>query len=55
MYKSSVHFYLCLLNFNFVRIITAQGRIPVKWTAYEALLQGRYTTKSDVYVSKRVI
>ncbi|XP_015771107.1 PREDICTED: hemicentin-2-like isoform X8 [Acropora digitifera] len=27
------------------------GRIPVKWTAYEALTRGRYTTKSDVYVS----
>ena len=35
----------------FLRIITAQGRIPVKWTAYEALTRGRYTTKSDVYVS----
>ncbi|XP_067026451.1 uncharacterized protein [Acropora muricata] len=26
-----------------------KGRIPVKWTAYEALTQGRYTTKSDVW------
>ena len=25
-----------------------QGRLPVKWTAYEALLYGQYTTKSDV-------
>ncbi|XP_068685554.1 fibroblast growth factor receptor 2-like [Montipora foliosa] len=25
------------------------GRIPVKWTAYEALMHGRYTTKSDVW------
>ncbi|XP_044170110.1 tyrosine kinase receptor Cad96Ca-like [Acropora millepora] len=25
------------------------GRIPVKWTAYEALTRGRYTTKSDVW------
>ena len=25
-----------------------QGRLPVKWTAYEALLYGTYTTKSDV-------
>ena len=32
----------------FVRIIVVQGRIPVKWTAYEALTRGRYTTKSDV-------
>ena len=47
--------YISILNFNFVRIINAQSRIPVKWTACEALLQGRYTTKSDVYVSKRAI
>ncbi|XP_078379874.1 fibroblast growth factor receptor 1-like isoform X2 [Oculina patagonica] len=26
-----------------------KGRLPVKWTAYEALLFGRYTTKSDVW------
>ncbi|XP_015775152.1 PREDICTED: hemicentin-2-like isoform X1 [Acropora digitifera] len=26
-----------------------KGRIPVKWTAYEALTRGRYTTKSDVW------
>jgi len=26
-----------------------KGRIPVKWTAYEALVYGRYTTKSDVW------
>ena len=39
----------------FARVITTQGRIPVKWTAYEALTRGRYTTKSDVYVSKRAI
>ncbi|PFX19654.1 Proto-oncogene tyrosine-protein kinase receptor Ret [Stylophora pistillata] len=26
-----------------------KGRLPVKWTAYEALLYGRYTTKSDVW------
>ena len=25
-----------------------QGRLPVKWTAYESLLYGKYTTKSDV-------
>ena len=25
-----------------------QGRLPVKWTAYEALLYGTYTTQSDV-------
>jgi len=26
-----------------------KSRLPVKWTAYEALLFGRYTTKSDVW------
>ncbi|XP_074633142.1 uncharacterized protein LOC141891965 isoform X2 [Acropora palmata] len=26
-----------------------EGRLPVKWTAYEALLYGQYTTKSDVW------
>jgi len=26
-----------------------KGRLPVKWTAYEALLYGQYTTKSDVW------
>ncbi|CAH3149108.1 unnamed protein product [Porites evermanni] len=26
-----------------------KGRLPVKWTAYESLLYGRYTTKSDVW------
>ena len=25
-----------------------QGRLPVKWTAIEALLYGKYSTKSDV-------
>ncbi|XP_068733696.1 tyrosine-protein kinase receptor Tie-1-like isoform X2 [Montipora capricornis] len=25
------------------------GRLPVKWTAYESLLYGKYTTKSDVW------
>ncbi|CAH3185796.1 unnamed protein product, partial [Porites lobata] len=27
----------------------SRGRLPVKWTAYEALLYGVYTTKSDVW------
>jgi len=27
----------------------AEGRLPIKWTAYEALLYGHYTTKSDVW------
>ncbi|XP_066024489.1 fibroblast growth factor receptor 2-like isoform X2 [Pocillopora verrucosa] len=26
-----------------------KGRLPVKWTAYEALLYGKYTTKSDIW------
>ncbi|XP_066024208.1 deleted in malignant brain tumors 1 protein isoform X2 [Pocillopora verrucosa] len=26
-----------------------KGRLPVKWTAYEALFYGTYTTKSDVW------
>ncbi|XP_068687447.1 uncharacterized protein [Montipora foliosa] len=26
-----------------------EGRIPLKWTAYEAVMYGRYTTKSDVW------
>jgi len=26
----------------------SRGRLPVKWTAYEALLYGTYTTQSDV-------
>ncbi|XP_015774998.1 PREDICTED: tyrosine-protein kinase receptor Tie-1-like isoform X1 [Acropora digitifera] len=26
-----------------------EGRLPVKWTAYESLLYGQYTTKSDVW------
>ena len=25
-----------------------QGRLPVKWTAYESLLYGTYTTQSDM-------
>lgn len=27
----------------------SKGRLPVKWTAFEALLYGQYTTKSDVW------
>ena len=29
-----------------------QGRLPVKWTAYEALMFNTYTTKSDVWVNR---
>ena len=31
-----------------MNVVLTQGRIPVKWTAYEALLYGLCTTKSDV-------
>ena len=31
-----------------IYFVDVSGRLPVKWTAYEALLYGRYTTKSDV-------
>ena len=33
---------------KFYSIKNFKGRLPVKWTAYEALLYGKYTTKSDV-------
>ena len=33
---------------KFFSIQNFKGRLPVKWTAYEALLYGKYTTKSDV-------
>ena len=36
--------------FFFFSFITLKGRLPVKWTAYEALLYGVYTTQSDVWV-----
>ena len=29
-------------------IVYHQGRLPVKWTAYEVLMFNTYTTKSDV-------
>ncbi len=29
-------------------LIYHKGRVPAKWTAYEALLYGVYTTQSDV-------
>ena len=35
--------------FFFFSFINLKGRLPVKWTAYEALLYGVYTTKSDVW------
>ena len=36
--------------FFFFSFITLKGHLPVKWTAYEALLYGVYTTQSDVWV-----
>ena len=39
-----------LSSFEFVSFITLKSRLPVKWTAYEALLYGVYTTQSDVWV-----
>ena len=36
-------------------IVYRQGRLPVKWTAYEALMFNTYTTKSDVWVNRREI
>ena len=33
---------------SLVKTFIFQGRLPVKWTAYEALLYGTYTTQSDV-------
>ena len=38
-------FFLVSISIIFFRI---KGRLPVKWTAYEALLFGTYTTQSDV-------
>lgn len=51
--------HLSLLLFSFVFFLfnifitlssfaIKQGRLPVKWTAHEALLYGTYTTQSDV-------
>ena len=37
-----------LLSIDFVLFFCKKGRLPVKWTAYEALLYGTYTTQSDV-------
>ncbi len=31
-----------------VHFFLNKGRLPVKWTAYESLLYGAYTTESDV-------
>ena len=31
-----------------LQLFRKKGRLPVKWTAYEALLFGTYTAQSDV-------
>ena len=36
-------------------IVYRQGRLPVKWTAYEALMFNTYTTKSDVWVNRNCL
>ena len=36
-------------------IVNDQGRLPVKWTAYEALMFNTYTTKSDVWVNRNCL
>ena len=37
----------------FLRLIVyRQGRLPVKWTAYESLMFNTYNTKSDVWVNR---
>ena len=36
-------------------IVYRQGRLPVKWTAYEALMFNTYTTKSDVLVNRNCL
>ena len=33
-------------------IVYHQGRLPVKWTAYEAVMFNTYTTMSDVWVNR---
>ena len=42
---------ICISSFSwfqFYYYFPQKGRLPVKWTAYEALLFGTYTTQSDV-------
>ena len=37
----------CLVSISII-LVHKEGRLPVKWTAYEALSYGTYTTQSDV-------
>ena len=48
LYKLFFNAIFLLLSFAFVLFLCKKGRLPVKWTAYEALLYGTYTTQSDV-------
>ena len=41
-------FYSAIEHFDFDFDSFMKGRLPVKWTAYEALMYEQYTTKSDV-------
>ena len=43
----------CLLVLRLIAY--RQGRLPVKWTAYEALMFNTYTTKSDVWVDRNCL
>ena len=42
-----MHHQFVLVSFSII-LFHKKGRLPVKWTAYEALLFGTYTTQSDV-------
>jgi len=41
---------MCMVDAVASVLLCVQGRLPVKWMAPEALLDRKYTTKSDVYV-----
>ena len=43
-----LHFFFFPFQFRLLFFFPKKGRLPVKWTAYEALLFGTYTTQSDV-------
>ena len=50
LHLSHVH-RICIFTFLVlisIILFPKKGRLPVKWTAYEALLYGTYTTQSDV-------
>ncbi|XP_020616009.1 tyrosine-protein kinase receptor Tie-1-like [Orbicella faveolata] len=43
-----MHHQFVLVSISII-LFHKKGRLPVKWTAYEALLFGTYTTQSDVW------